>query len=83
MGPPQDPQGLALSGNIHFWMDGWMDGGLAHWGPGDLGRGQRGAELPLSWPGLLAVGLWRCCSAPGSANKQRAIGASQPENLNL
>ena len=42
MGPPQDPQGLALSGNIHFWIDGWMDGWMDGWWLGPLGS--RGPE---------------------------------------
>lgn len=38
MGPPQDPEGLAMSGNIHL-LDGWMVACLVGVpGPGEGGR---------------------------------------------
>lgn len=57
MGPPQDPQGLALSGNIPL-----LAGRMALAPLGSRGLGSV-AELPLSWPGELAcwsVEMWLC-----------------------
>lgn len=53
------------------WMGGWRDGWwwLASWG---FWAGQ----------GSSVIGLWRCCSASGSASEQRDFGP-EVENLTL
>lgn len=53
------------------WVDGGMDGG-------GLPRGGFWAGQ-----GSSLIGLWRCCSASGSASEQRDFGDPELENLNL